>query len=177
MIHGILKGTWDPASLDTELSMSVKKEFVDALVKIMPDDECKTRVKSLLCDGTYPFTYDVKTTKPGEFPDPGVFHVDNVQVGTSVAMEMRLQSWNFKPKGATEVTHGYSFKPVGLYRIQDIQVALPSTPEKRRKENDEWILTPPRTRATDSALNLLQWIVAKEVLKSGEIKSASTKSS
>ncbi len=72
--------------------MSVKKEFVNALVKIMPDDECKTRVKGLLCDGTYPFTYDMKTTKPGVFPDPGVFHIDNFQVGTSVAVEVRLQS-------------------------------------------------------------------------------------
>ncbi len=70
--HGVLKRAWDPASLDTELSMSVKKEFVDALVKIIPDDECTTRVKGLLCDGIYPFIYDVKTTKPGEFLDPGV---------------------------------------------------------------------------------------------------------
>ncbi len=154
--HGVLKGAWDPSSLDTELSMSVKKEFVDALVKIMPDDECKTRVKGLLCDGTYPFTCDVKTTKPGKFPDPGVFHIDNFQVDTSVAVEVRLQSWNFKPKGATEVMRGYSFKPVGLYQIQDIQVAPPSTPEKKRKENNKWISTSPQTRAMDSALNLLQ---------------------
>ncbi len=154
--------------------MSVKKEFVDAPVKIMPDDECKIRVEGLLCDETYPFTYDVKTTKPGEFSDPGVFHVDNFQVGTSVALEVRLQSWNFKPKGATEVTRGYSFKPVGLYQIQDIQVAPPLTPEKRQEENNEWISTPPRTKATDSVLNPVQWIVAQEVPKSGEIKSAST---
>ncbi len=157
--------------------MSVKKEFVDALVKIMPDDECKTRVEGLLCNGIYTFTYDVKTTKPSEFPDPEVFHVDNFQVGTSVAVEVQLQSWNFKPKEATEVTHGYSFKPVGLYQIQDIQVAPPLTPEKRRKENDKWISMPPRTKATDSALNPLQWIVVKEVPKSGEIKSACTKNS
>lgn len=91
--HGVLKGAWDPASLDTEISMSVKKEFVDALVKIMPDDECKTRVEGLLYDGTYPFTYDVKITlKSGEFPDPGIFHVDNFQVGTSIAVEVRLQA-------------------------------------------------------------------------------------
>ncbi len=174
--HGVLNGAWDPASLDKELSMSVKKGFVDTLVKIMPDDKCKTRVEGLLCDGTYPFTYDVKTTKPGKFPDPELFHVDNFQVGTSVVVEVRLQSWNFKPKGATKVLRGYSFKPVGLYRIQDIQVAPPSTPEKRWKENDKWISTPPRTRVTDSVLNPLQWIMAKEVLKSGKIRFVSTKS-
>ncbi len=115
--YGIPKGAWDPASLDKELSMSIKKQFVNALVKIMPDNKCKTRVKGLLCDGIYLFTYDMKTTKLGEFPDPGVFHVDNFQVGTNVAMEVRLKSWNFKPKEVTKVMRDYSFKPVGLYRI------------------------------------------------------------
>lgn len=137
--------------------MSAKKEFVDALVKIMPDDECKTRVEGLLYDGTYPFMHDVKITlKSGEFPDPGIFHVDNFQVGTSVAVEVRLQAWNFRPKGATKVTYDYSLKLVGLYQIQDIQVAPPLTLEKRRRENDKWISTPPRTRTTDSTLNPLQ---------------------
>ncbi len=160
--HGILKGAWNLASLDTEVSMSIKKDFVDSLVRIMSDDECKANVDSLLCDGIYPFTYDVKTTEPGQFPDPGMFHVDNFQVCTSVAVEMRLQSWNFKPKGANEVTRGYSSKPVGLYRIEDIKMAQPLTPEKRQKQDDDWISTPPRTRATNSALNLLQWLVTKD---------------
>lgn len=34
-------------------------------------------------------------------------------------MEVRLQSWNFKPKGATEVMCSYFLKLVGLYQIQD----------------------------------------------------------
>lgn len=73
--------------------MSVKKDFVDSLVRIMPDVECKASVEYLLCNGTYPFTYDMKTTEPGQLPDPGMFHVDNFQVGTSVAVEVRLQAW------------------------------------------------------------------------------------
>ncbi len=72
--------------------MSIKKDFVDSLVKIMPDDECKANVDSLLCDGTYSFKYDVKTTELGQFLDPDMFHVDNFQVCTSVAVEMRVQS-------------------------------------------------------------------------------------
>ncbi len=102
--HGILKGTWNPTSLDTEISMSIKKDFVDSLVRIMPDNECKVNVDSIICDYTYSFTYDVKITEPGQFPDPDMFHVDNFQVCTSVAMEVRVQSWNFKPKGVNEVT-------------------------------------------------------------------------
>ncbi len=69
--------------------MLIKKDFVDSLIRIIPDNECKANVDSLLYDGTYPFTYDVKTTELGQFPDPGMFHVDNFQVCTSVvAMEV-----------------------------------------------------------------------------------------
>ncbi len=118
--HDILKGTWNPTSLDTEISMSIKKDFVNSLVKIMSNDECKANVDSLFYDDTYPFMYDVKTTEPGQFPDPGMFHVDNFQVCTSVFLDVRVQSWNFKPKGAHKVTCRYSFKPVGLYHIEDV---------------------------------------------------------
>ncbi len=90
--HGILKGAWNPTSLDTEISMSIKKNFVDSLVRIMPEDECKANVDSLLCDGTYLFTYDMKTTEPRQFPDPGMFHVNNFQVCISVTVEVRVQS-------------------------------------------------------------------------------------
>lgn len=43
----------------------------------MPDDKYKTRVKSLLYDATYSFTYNVKTIKLGKFPDPEIFYIDN----------------------------------------------------------------------------------------------------
>lgn len=72
--------------------MLIKKEFVDTLVKIMPNDKYKTRVEGLLCDKTYFFMYDVKTTKPSKFSNPEIFHVDNFQISTSVTMEVQLQS-------------------------------------------------------------------------------------
>lgn len=97
--------------------MLVMKEFINALIKIVPDNVCKIRVEDLLCDGTYHFTYDVKIMKLGEFFDPEIFHIDNFQISTSVVIKMQLQSWNFKPKGATEVMRGYSYKPIGLYQI------------------------------------------------------------
>ena len=70
--------------------MSIKKDFINSLVRIMPDDECKIKVDSLLCNSTYPFMYDVKTTEPGQFSDLGMFHIDNFQVSTSVAVEVRV---------------------------------------------------------------------------------------
>ncbi len=70
--------------------MSIKKNFVDSLVRNMPDNECKANVDFLLCDSTYPFTYDVKTTELGQFLDPKMFHVNNFQVCTSIAVEVRV---------------------------------------------------------------------------------------
>lgn len=41
--YGILIDVWDPVSLDTELCISIKKRFVDVQVKIMQNNECKTK--------------------------------------------------------------------------------------------------------------------------------------
>lgn len=80
------------------------------MVRIMLDNKYKVQMKSLLCNKIYFFTYDVKITEPGHFPDPRIF-----QVGTSIAVEVQLQAWYFKPKKVSKVTCSYSFKPVGLY--------------------------------------------------------------
>ncbi len=132
-IHGILKCVWNYTSLDKEISILTKKDFINSLMRIIVDDECKANLDSVLCNETYSFTYNVKMTEPGQFLDPGMFHVNNFQVCTSVLVEVRLQSWNFKPKEANEVIHRYFFKPVNLYYIKDIQMAQPSTPEKKQK--------------------------------------------
>ena len=107
------------------------------MVRIMPNNECKVNVDSLLCNGTYPFTYDVKTTEPGQFTDPKIFHVNNFQVFISVIIEVQLQAWNFKPKKANKVTFDFFFKSIGLYYIRNITVAQPLTSEKRQKQNND----------------------------------------
>ena len=68
---------WNLASLDTEISMLVKKNFVNSIVRTMLDDKCKIIIDSLLCNATYSFKYNVKTTEPEEFPDQRIFYVDN----------------------------------------------------------------------------------------------------
>lgn len=67
--YDILKDTWNLASLNTKISISIKKDFIDFMVKIMLDNEYRVNVESLLCDETYLFIYDVKTTELGQFPD------------------------------------------------------------------------------------------------------------
>lgn len=57
--------------------MLVKKFFIDFIVKIMLDNKGKVNIDFLLCNEIYLFTYDIKTTKPRQFPDPKMFHIDN----------------------------------------------------------------------------------------------------
>ncbi len=66
--------------------------------------------------------YDVKITKSRQFLDPRIFHVNNFQVGISIAVEVQVQSKNFKPKRVDKVICGYLFKPVNIYYIEDVQV-------------------------------------------------------
>lgn len=63
--HGILKGVWNFANLDKEISMLVKKNFVASIMRIMSDDNCQANVDSLFYDDTYFFMYNIKTTEPG----------------------------------------------------------------------------------------------------------------
>lgn len=121
----------------------------------MLDKKCKANVNSLLCNKTYPFMYNMKITEPKQFPDLEKFYIDNFQVFTSVAVEMQLQAWNFNPKKANKVSCSYSFKPVGLYRIEDIQLAPLLKLKKRQRQDNKWISTSPQIKITNSALNLL----------------------
>lgn len=90
-IYSILKGTWNPKSLNKEISISIKKEFIYFWMRIMPNNKCKAIIDFLLYNGTYFFTYDMKTTKLREFSDLKIFYVKNFQVCTNVAVELQLQ--------------------------------------------------------------------------------------
>lgn len=84
----ILKVAWNLTNLNIDISMLVKWNFVDFMVRIMPDDKCKANVHAPLCNKTYLFTYDIKTIQPGQFSDLGIFHVDNFQICINVAIEV-----------------------------------------------------------------------------------------
>ena len=47
--------------------MLANKTFIDPIVKIMPEDKSKAKMVSFLNDSTFPFTYDIKTTRLGQF--------------------------------------------------------------------------------------------------------------
>ena len=56
----------------------------------MLDNKYKASVNFLLYNKTYLFMYDVKTTEPGQFPNPKIFLVNNFQVCICIAVEVQL---------------------------------------------------------------------------------------
>ncbi len=130
----------------------------------MADDDSKAKALHVYEDNIFPFIYDVKNTTPGELPDPGLCDVSNFWPKTKVAVELQVHSRNFKMKGK-EKNIRYSFKLIGFYKLQEVKVLPPSTSKKRRKEANEFIATPPRTKNTRSGLKPREWIVDECVTK------------
>ncbi len=121
----------------------------------MADDNSKVKVLHVYEDNIFPFMYDVKNTTPGEFPDPSLCDVSNFRPETKVIVELQVYSRNFKMKGK-EKSIGYSFKLIRLYKLQEVKIFPLVTSEKRRKEANEFIAMPPKTKNTQSGLNPLE---------------------
>lgn len=96
---GILGDAWSTTSIEPVISVSAKPEFVYSRIDLMPDDDSKAKVLSVYVKNIFPFIYDVRTTDPGEFPDPGLSDVANIRPETKVAVELQVHSRNFKAKG------------------------------------------------------------------------------
>ena len=62
------------------------------MLKIIPDNNYKANIESLLCNMTYLFKYNMKTIQFIEFSNLEVFYVNNFQVRTNVNMELQLQA-------------------------------------------------------------------------------------
>lgn len=168
---GVLRGVWLTSCIEPVISVSANPVFVYSRINLMRENNSKTKTKALSAykNRTFFFLYDVRTTDSGKFPDPGLCDVSNFRPETKVAVEYQIHSCNFKIK-EQERNLGYSFKLTGLYKLQDIKILPTSIPEKRRKDANEFIATPPRTKNTRSVLNLLEWIVDRNVY--GDTKQA-----
>ncbi len=121
----------------------------------MADDNSKAKALHVYEDNIFPFIYDVKNTTLGKFPDPGLCDESNFWLETKSAVELQVHSRNFKIK-RKEKNIRYSFKLIELYKLQEVKILPPLMSEKRRKEANKFIATPPRTKNTQSGLNLLE---------------------
>ena len=98
---GILGDAWSTSCIEPVISVSANPEFVHSRINLMSEDDSKAKAKALSVyeDSTFPFIYDVRTTDPGEFPDPGVSNVNTFRPETKVTVELQIHSRNFKTRG------------------------------------------------------------------------------
>ena len=133
IIKSVLGDTLSISAIKDVVSIFANKAFIDLIVRIMPEGKSQAKVVSLLNNDTFTFMYDIRITTPGPFSDPRLFHPDNFEADTSVAVEVQIYAQNFKPKRSNEYTCRYPFKLIEIYKIQDIPISPLSMPEKRQK--------------------------------------------
>lgn len=114
-------------------------------------------VRAIHFQDTFPFTYDVRGSADvdSDYPDPG-HDVDDFKSGATVAVEFQILSRNFKASKKVDAVKAYSFRLLGVYLVDDPMHSTMSTPEKRRRGEDEWMVTPLRTKRTITSRNPLE---------------------
>lgn len=111
--------------------MTVKKVFIDLMIKIMPKNKYKAKVTYFFNDNIYLFMSNVKKTTLRQFLNPRIFSVKIFYTETYIAKEVQINSWSFKSKRLDIVSLGYSYKLMGIYRIKDIKIRLLLRLEKK----------------------------------------------
>lgn len=124
---------------------------------ITGNEEVKDTVKTIHIQDTFLFTYDVRKTSDmnADYPDPG-HDVDDFRNGSKVAVEFQIVSRNFRASKKIDAVKAYSFRLLGVYLIEDPAQSSVSTPDKRRRGEDQFIITPPRTKRTITSMNPLE---------------------
>lgn len=152
---GILGDVWSTNSIEPLILVLAKPDFIQSKINFMLDNNSKAKALHVYKYNIFSFLYDVKNTTPGKFLNLGLYDVNNFRPETKVAVKLQIYSYNFKMK-RKEKNIGYSFKLTGFYKLQEIKILPLLTQEKRQKEANKFIATPPRTKSTQSGLNLLK---------------------
>lgn len=141
--HGVLSSVWDPNQLSDEISVSTKKEYVEAQMQTLSESDDISLMTRMLDDGHFPFTYNADEIKTGEeeFPEPG-WTIYDFSRNKIVAVEAQIHSRNFRTPSQLHAACDYSFRLQGVYAFPSAPIP---TPSKRRIESDP-SLCPPRTK-------------------------------
>lgn len=155
---GNLGKDWDSSSIESVVNFSTRLEKVQELIDLITTDkEIRDVVQAIHFQDTFPFTYDVRKSADvnGDSPDSG-HDVDDFKAGAKVAVEFQLIFQNFKASKKIDAVKAYSFRLLGVYLIDEPNRSTISNPEKRRRGEDEWMVTPPRTKKTITSMNSLE---------------------
>ncbi len=155
---GNLGKDWNPASIESVVNFSTRPDNVQELIELISDDkEALDVVRTIHFQDNFPFMYDIRESAnvSSDFPDPG-HDVDDFKAGATVAVEFQILSRNFKASKKVDAVKAYSFRLLGVYLVDDPMHSTMSTPNKCQCGEDEWMVTPPRTRRTITSKNPLE---------------------
>lgn len=125
------------------LTISAKVDAVREQLSWMDEGMERDLLIDTLDKGAYPLAYD-GVTDPN--PDPG-FDAGKFAKGDFVAVEAQIGTWDFERDGKR--IKRYVLKMQSLYLVKDPRPKDPiSTPQKRRRGPNEWVMSPPRTKST-----------------------------
>ena len=135
--------------MDPWISISSTEVHVRDQISLMEDGEEKEWMEGV-CDGKkFPFTYDGIADVN---PNPG-HEIEEFRRGRFVAVEFSAHSINFRTKTNPGGTYNYNFRLWSVYLVDQSQPISTSMPAKRKREPDDWVLSPPRTRKTTTKAN------------------------
>ena len=111
-------------------------------------------IESLCNSNVFPFTYDgIADTNP----NPG-YDREEFRKGRHVAVEFTTHAINFRSKKNPGGTFNYNFWMQSLYLIDGGKREV-STPSRRKRGPDEWLISQPHTRKSKVHINPLDWSV------------------
>ncbi len=106
--------------------------------------------------GVFPFIYDGIADAN---PNPG-FDPEEFRKGRHVAVEFITHTINFQTKKNPGGTFRYFYRLQNIYLVDGGKRQV-STPSRRKRGPDEWLVLPPRTRKTNVHDNQLDWTVSE----------------
>lgn len=129
---GILKNAQLTSYIKLVIFVLAKLKFIHSRINLMlkNNDKAKAKTLSVYKNSIFFFIYDIRTIDPGKFSNPGICNRNNFWPKTKITAELQIYLYNFKTKKQMKNLE-YFFKPIKLYKLQDIKIISQSTSKKR----------------------------------------------
>lgn len=149
---------WDLINIESVVNCLIRPNKVKELIQLISNnDDAQNVVKTIHFQNTFPFTYDVckSTDISSNYSNLG-HDVDKFKAGAIVAVEFQILLRNFKASKKIDAVKTYLFWLLEVYLVDNPLHLTISTPNKRQKGGDEWIVTLAQMKRTITSNNLLE---------------------
>ncbi len=138
--------------MEKKLSLSCQKRHVYALLSLIENTSDREYMDQLITMKRFSFTYNgVSDANP-----PPDYDIDKFVPTRTIVVQFQVHLLNFWTPKDLEAKFEYTFRMMSLYLVQLAEGYDFSTPSKRKRGPDKWMVTPPRTRNAARVVNLLE---------------------